>query len=214
MNIPIFYPFIHNINTNVDFGKGPWSWGKPSGITIHYSSDRDVSRVINWLQQEKFGYHLLIDREGKVIQTCPFNKCVDHAGKAVWNNLSPNRHHIAICIMSWGKLVQGTDKYYSWTGEEIPFDDVAMRPNFLGKTSAWDKATKKQEATIDDLIRWLVVYGIKPENICGHDESCLPQGRKQDPGGVLSLSTLAIRNTLKLEAAKDGDVTKNPSAMC
>lgn len=213
MNIPNFYPFIHNINISADLGKGPWTWGKPSGITIHYASDRDVPRVINWLQQEKLGYHLLIDRDGKVIQVCPFNKCVDHAGKAVWNNLSPNRHHIAICLMSWGKLVQGASKSYSWTGEEIHFKDVATRPNFLGNSGTWDKATEKQEQTLNEVLRWLMIYEIKPENICGHDEACLPVGRKQDPGGVLSLSTQAIRNVLKEEALKDGNDSKNSYSM-
>lgn len=199
MTISILYPSATNINLIPEFGKELWSWGKPLGVTLHYASDRDSKRVINWLKQEKLGYHIIIERDGTVVQTCSFDKRVDHAGAATWKNLSPNRHHIAICVMSWGKLLANKEKYFNWTGHEIDFNDVAIRANFKGVSGYWDKATQKQEISLMVLLNWLVNSGIEPSNICGHDESCLPQGRKQDPGGVLSLSSDAIRKQLAIK---------------
>jgi len=197
-SIPSVYPFVNRINLDVGFAKGGWDFGKPYGITVHYSADRDLHRVITWLSQQKLGYHLIIDREGLISQTCYFDKRVDHAGSAKWNNLSPNKHHISICLLSWGKLIKTDNKYYDWTGKEIPFQDVAERPDLRGDSGCWDKATNKQESSLKSVLSWFITMGIKPDNICGHNEACIPEGRKQDPGGVLSFTMCSLRQSLTI----------------
>lgn len=164
-------------------GAGPFKDGQAGGITIHYSGDRDVNRVIASLNEKKLGYHILIDRDGSVIQTCFFNQRVNHAGKAIWNNASPNRKHIAICLMSWGKL---DDSGTSWSGQKINDSDVVERKDLFGNTFKWDKCTDIQESRLKEIIGWLSAFGIPYSSVCGHDECAIPPGRKQDPGGVLS----------------------------
>lgn len=197
MIIPPLYTSVTKIDNLLGFESGKWDWSNPIGVTVHYSADRNIERVINWLQQEKLGYHLLIDRDGSVIQTCFFDKRVNHSGNSKWNNLNTNHHHVSICLISWGKLTKDHDIYYSWSGIEIDYKSVELRPDINGKSGFWDIATKEQEISLLKILKWFISYNIDPINICGHDESSIPKGRKQDPGGVLSLSMEAIRNLLK-----------------
>lgn len=187
MSFQKFYPFS-NLTKIIKNQTKEWIDGSPKGITIHYSADTDYSRVYSWLKKEGLNYHLLIDEVGMIIQTGTLDKMVNHAGKANWNKLSPNKYHVSICLMSWGKLTLKDDKYYSWNDQEIPFEDMAIRNNFY-----WHKATIEQEKMLIAVLDWFVDNGINTENICGHDECALPLGRKTDPGGVLSFSIESIR---------------------
>lgn len=195
MSFPIICPFANKINL-LNCEKKDWVSGKPLGITVHDSADRDPNRVISWLNHENLGYHIIVDRDGTIIQTGELNKSLYHAGNSLWNELSPNRYHIAVCILSWGKLESSDDKFYSWNKQEIPFDEVEIRADFLGNTAPYDKATKKQEDSFLTVMKYLVSCGIDPLNVCGHDEACIPRGRKSDPGGVLSFSMEGLRTKL------------------
>lgn len=171
--------------------------GRPSGITLHYLADRSVNRAHQSLLENGLGYHLIIDRLGSVYQTAFLTKRVDHAGKALWNDKSPNRFHVGIALASWGRLnVQGT-AFYSWAGTEISMDEVAARKsNIDGRLYAWDAATDVQEEKLWEVLRWFIVQGIDPKNICDHSECALPPGRKLDIGGVLSATMEEIRQRL------------------
>lgn len=190
--IPSIYPFNTRLSI-LNSEKKKWIRTRPKGVTIHDAADRDVSRVISWLNQKNLGYHFIIDRDGSIIQTFYLDSRIDHSGNAKWNDLSPNRHHISICLMSWGKLIHNKDKFYAWNGDRIEESEVVKRPNLIGLNGMYDPATKEQEKSLMSLLSWIVSFDIDPSNICGHDECCIPEGRKQDPGGVLSLSTEAIR---------------------
>lgn len=200
MNMPIIYPLADKSNL-LESKKLSWNWGEPVGVTIHDSADPNKNRVIYWLEKKNLGYHLMIDKNGAVIQCVEFDKRVNHAGKASWNKLSPNKHHIAICILSWGLLTVSNGKYYSWNKKEIPEKDVSYRPDHLGNFYYYDAATIEQENSLIEILKWMIPYGIEPKNICGHDESCLPVGRKIDPGGVLSKSMESIRQQLAEKSA-------------
>ena len=161
----------------------------PSGVTIHYSADREVTRTVASLVQSGLGYHYLIGRNGTIYQLSNDTDALAHAGKAEWRGKSPNRNHVSICIMSWGKLAQKNGKFYSWSGVELPIEEVRLRDN-----EYWDKATEEQEAALMDILEHYVKRGVLPEDICGHDECALPRGRKSDPGGVLLMDMALLRD--------------------
>jgi len=164
----------------------------PVGATIHYAADRDIKRVVTSLEKAKLGYHFIIDRHGTIFQISELSARVDHAGKAMWNFYSPNRSHVAICLMSWGlvnELAPGA--YESWSKMTVPSDDVIK---FNGKY--WDKATDAQFASLFELCLWLLDQGMLIENICGHDECAIPKGRKTDPGGILQMTMTDFRERL------------------
>lgn len=162
---------------------GPWQGDGPKGITLHYTADDNLNRTLLALDKGKMGYHFIVDRDGQVHQITSLGSRVNHAGVAKWNGQSPNRTHIAVAVLSWGLLENGM----SWAKRPV-FDSVKRRGH------EWHSATQKQEEATLSLIEALrESFGILPQNICGHDECCIPLGRKVDPGGVLSVSTDQIR---------------------
>lgn len=164
------------------------TWGKfsdlPIGVTIHYTADDSLERSISALRMAGLGYHIIIDRDGSTYQCAPFTDRVYHAGKALWHGYKPNSSHIAISLISWGKLSHGK----SWRGDVVPEAEIAERWG-----GQWHEATPVQGQVLMNLLRWLVEAGIDPRHICGHDECALPPGRKVDPGGVLSKTMAEIR---------------------
>lgn len=193
MFIPSVCSLVKPENVNAIFGSGRWIDDVPVGVTIHYAADRKIDRAISWLNSQNFGYHFMIDRDGTIHQTCLLNKTVNHAGNSRWNSCRNNNSHVSICLMSWGKLSQVDDKFYTWSGKTMPLDSIVMRPNLQGNLLPWDKATVEQEASLQILLTWFISLGIDPNDICGHDECCIPQGIKQDPGGILSIPVSEIR---------------------
>lgn len=179
----------------------------PSGITIHHTADPDVDRVVRSLREQRLAYHLIIAADGTVIQTAWLNRRVDHAGAATWRGKSPNKHHIAIAVASWGRLTEEpAGVMRSWSGAVVDRGQVVARKDVFGKPARWHAATPAQEATLLAALRFFVAAGIAPADVCGHDECALPKGRKDDPGGVLSRTTGELRTLL----LADRDAAKNP----
>jgi len=169
----------------------------PKGVTIHHLADVKIERDIQHLVKEKLGYHFIIDRNGDVLQTCYTSHSVNHAGVADWNGLSPNRHHIAVSLSSWGAVTKSGDGFKAWNGTVVPASEVVRRKGNLNASDYyWHGATVAQEKSLMTLLRWCILNGIKPVDICGHDECALPSGRKSDPGGVLSVTMKDLRNAL------------------
>lgn len=165
----------------------------PEGVTVHYTADRDPMRTIKSLQQAALAYHYLIDNFGTIFHLVDVHERVNHAGKALWNGRSPNRTHIAVALLSWGRLTKQDDgTIRTWNNIRIPESGTAFRLN-----AYWDKASEIQELALLALLRKLCYEeGIDATDICGHDECAIPSGRKTDPGGVLSRTMAEIRSDI------------------
>lgn len=185
MGIEPVYPFAEQLKKPLP------NWGKfsdlPAGITVHYTADDSLERSINSLRVANLGYHILIDRYGVCHQAALFTEHVYHAGKALWLGNRPNSTHIAVSLVSWGKLSHGK----SWRGDVIPESEITERQG-----GQWHKATEAQETALMDLLKWLVGQGIDSRHICGHDECAIPPGRKVDPGGILQMTMADYRRFL------------------
>jgi N-acetyl-anhydromuramyl-L-alanine amidase AmpD len=197
--MPRVYPHASSVIEPHGMAVGSFVGSQPSGITVHYSADRDVGRVIQSLKDHHLGYHLLIDRDGKIIQLCYLDKKVSHAGKATWLEKSCNSWHLAVCLISWGWL---ESDYTSWAGVPVDPTETAHRVGNLNKKKKliWDAATDIQQEKLFEIMRWFISYGMDPRAICGHDEAAVPAGRKADPGGVLLWTMEQIRTILCAES--------------
>lgn len=198
-DFPSTYKAADYIISPAQMSKEAFVDNRPSGVVLHYLADRSVNRAHSSLVEGGLGYHIIIDRLGSVYQTAFLNRRVNHAGKAIWNDMSPNRFFVGIAVASWGRINVSNGGFYSWAGTKIPQEEIAARKsNIDGKTYLWDAATDEQERKLWEILRWFVVQGIPPENFCDHSECALPTGRKLDIGGVLSATMDEIRNRLKL----------------
>ena len=169
----------------------------PRGITLHYTADDNVQRVVEESGDDGIGYHIIIDRQGRIIQTQRFDLAVWHAGKAMWRGRSPNREHIAIALMSWGELKrEGPAVFKSWNGTPTP-EVVRRKSNISDELSYWHAATSLQELALLTIVRWCVAeFALNPLDICDHSECALPKGRKVDIGGVISWSMPEFRQLI------------------
>lgn len=108
-----------------------------------------------------------------------------HAGKSIWNGHSCNESHIAIALVSWGHLDKDGR---TWAKTDVPEREIRSRDGIL-----WHVATPQQEIALCKALMWFESIGLDKKNFCGHDECCIPKGRKLDPGGVLGFKMSDIR---------------------
>lgn len=86
--IPRLYHGATTILTPDKMGVGPL---RPIvGVTIHYTGDVGMQRIYKSLLSGGFGYHLVIAKSGEVVQLTYLDLRVYHAGKALWQGVSPN----------------------------------------------------------------------------------------------------------------------------
>ena len=164
-----------------------WEKKTPTGITIHYTANDNFQSLLQEMHMHSIGYHFVIKKDGSIVQTSRLSKTTNHAGKAMWENESPNRNHISVAFVCWGSLSKDKKTY---TGKKIE----NYRESLGG---FWEPATDDQEKKLIDLCQELIVkFGIDPRKICGHDECALPKGRKVDPGGSLSFTLSDLRQKL------------------
>lgn len=192
MEFPRVFPGASREHQGVVQTVGAFHGGSPRGVTVHYTASRDISSTISTLASKNLGYHLIIDRDGTIYQCAEFTGRLNHAGKALWNGLSPNKAHLAVALISWGLLKElAPGACESWGGKLVATEDCKYRQG-----QWWDAATTAQELALLKFLRWATIQGIDAGSICGHDESAIPKGRKVDPGGVLSLDMPRLRDLI------------------
>jgi N-acetyl-anhydromuramyl-L-alanine amidase AmpD len=173
------------------FEIGDFAVNRPNGVVIHYTADTNLERVIDALAEKRFGYHLIIDRDGRVIQLARTSKKVCHAGSSTWNGLFCNSSFLGVSLVSWGMLSpEGT----SWAGAKIDKSEIK-----IDKKELWHEATKIQIEKLWEVLEWCKLERkIPARNVCGHSECCIPVGRKIDPGKILPYSMNVLRTALTM----------------
>lgn len=174
----------------------------PEGCVVHFSAGNDFVSSIEWGRLNGFGF-FSISKEGKIIQATPLDSWSYHAGVSHYPGLGDglSRRLVGIELHSAGKLEKKNGKYYTWFNKEIPEKDVRVceaRDNI--EFGYYEKFTEIQELALVTLILWLFdnnrnVFNL--DYILGHQEICVPHGRKNDPNGCLSMSMPEYRNYIK-----------------
>lgn len=181
------YPYADVFESLDTISINPFTAFGPSGITVHYSANPNLKSLKREMIETKIGYHFLINKDGKIHQTSRMDYTVNHAGKAMWLKESPNRAHIAIAVLSWGRLDK---EKRAWNGDVVP--DAVFRNGYF-----WDSTTQVQEEALVTICKYMATKFKMPLNsACGHDECCIPLGRKIDPGNVMSFDMTELRGRI------------------
>lgn len=198
-------PFAHQVKNGMGY-KGTYSGGYPKGAIVHYTAGRfkgGVNKAIDTMNGgKKNGYtFLVISYDGEVVQGFPIDKWGWHAGQSSHKSFSGSASDklIGIEICNAGLLTKRGDKFFSWYGEEIPSDQVRQVKGTTDNQRAgyYHKYSKEQEDALVNLLLWLKANnpsGFNFDLVLGHDE--VSPGRKQDPGGSLSMSMPKFREHL------------------
>lgn len=162
----------------------------PGYLVMHYTAgsgaEGSIGHMLN--PSAKASAHLLIARDGTVVQLVPFNRVAWHAGRSRWHGLDGmNQHSIGIELDNAGKLERQGGQWRSWFGRGYP-DEEVMVATHRNETveRGWHLFTEPQLAMALDVARALIGhYGLR--DILGHDD--IAPGRKQDPGPAFPMES-------------------------
>jgi len=131
-------------------------------IVLHHTASGDADSVYTWWNNDpkRVITHIIIDRNGTVYQTMPWEYWGWHINvgsdankinkKYKKNTTRFEKHSIGIEIVSWGWLTKKDDKYYSWLNKVVPKDDVEA-VKFRGQ-KYFHKYTDAQVKSLEKLL--------------------------------------------------------------
>lgn len=200
-----YCPFAKKVSPRLPT-KGRYEKGYPSGAVIHFTAGAYGLSELALARQKEMAY-FLIDEDGGVHQGFPIDRWGSHAGVSSWHALAPgpvSNRLVGIEVDCAGKLTKNAQgKYFTWWGKKIEPEDVRWVAKFENRAEGYyHKYTANQEKALIDLILWIKandpsgeVFNL--ELVVGHDE--VSPGRKNDPGGSLSMAMPAFRHLLEEE---------------
>lgn len=185
--------------------KGYYPEGHPSGAVVHFTAGRTAESSLSYGREQGYCF-FVIAKDGRILQSFPLDRWGYHAGKSSWGKITGvSPHFVGIEIDCAGKLEFNKKEqcWQSWFGRKVAEPlrrTVAAKDNIEAGT--YEKYTPQQEEALIQLLLWLKTNN--PEvfsfaNVVGHDEVAVPKGRKNDPGGSLSVTMPALREMLSLK---------------
>lgn len=217
----LWYPLAH-IPAGLEMKqKGRFPKSYPMGCIVHftagwstkYKNGKEVpgaalAKAVDCIQGGiKNGFNFLcLSKDGEIVQAAPLSHWGSHAGSSAWPGLGEgvSQKLIGLEICNAGRLEKRGDKYFSWFNQEIPADEVRViaKDNENQQRGAYQKYSGAQELALVEFMMWLKrnnpeVFSF--DYVLGHDEVATPKGRKNDPGGALSMSMPKFREFLKAE---------------
>ena len=193
---------IHNHRlVGIPYVASPNSGGalQPRFLVIHYTAGGDGFDTAAYFARRaaKASAHLVIRRDGTIVQCVPFNTVAWHAGKSRWVGkdgrayANLNQHSIGIEIENWGPLTRSAAGWVSWSGTQVDAARVTEARHKSGAPDCgWERYTPLQVRTARVVAAALcAAYGIR--EIVGHDD--IAPGRKTDPGPAWDMDGLRNR---------------------
>ena len=199
----------------------------PKIVVMHYTAGGSGRSSANWFRNRlaSASAHVVIDRDGTVIQCVPFDKVAWHAGRSRWGSIvGLNRHSIGIELANWGPLQSAGSAsrltgrscnsgsgWTSHTGVRVadPFMAAHRNGNPDGSRTAigWEAYPEAQMESARGVLRALIdKYGI--DQIVGHDD--IAPVRKHDPGPAFNMTR--FRNATLDTRKDDGDAAATVNA--
>ena len=165
----------------------------PRLLVVHYTAGASARSSAEWFrspQNRSSSAHLVIDRDGTVIQCVPFDTVAWHAGRSRWKDIAGlNRHSIGIELANWGDLTRRGSAWVAGNGTPIADPVIAVHRNGNPDGSrtpiGWEPYPEAQTKSLVAAARALVAtYGIA--EIVGHDD--IAPTRKSDPGPAFAMA--------------------------
>jgi len=187
----------------LDLGSTAYEWRsspnhggrlEPEYLVMHYTAGGSLQESVDWLAQSasKASAHIVIGRDGRVVQQVPFDTVAWHAGASSWEGrLGLNRWSIGIELDNAGRLVPHGRKWRSWFGGSFNTSDVLEATHKHESAPAgWHLYTPVQIAVALELASFLVEqYHLR--DVIGHED--ISPGRKSDPGPAFPMDSFRAR---------------------
>lgn len=207
---------VEQILSNNTGGKFPKT---PKIVVMHFTAGSTARSSAEWFRNpanKSSSAHVVIERDGTILQCVNFGKVAWHAGKSRWHDIiGLNSHSIGIELANFGWLRSANGQWVTFTGKPIaqPFIATHRNGNPDGSTQpiGWEPFPDKQYEAARGLVEALIgKYGIT--EIVGHDD--IAPVRKCDPGPAFNMAR--FRTTLLDPRKDDGDslaLVKSPNGL-
>lgn len=182
-----------NDGKQVTYHPTPNKGGKytPLFLVIHYTAVTRAAGSVSWFLNKtaSASAHLIIDRDGSIIQFAPFDVVTWHAGESRWNGYNGlNRYSIGIELVNGGRLSRSGNAWICPVDKRtVPESDVYMGIHKNEqREQAWHEYTEEQLQVTAEIGALLVkTYGL--EDVVGHDD--ISPIRKSDPGPAFPMNS-------------------------
>jgi len=163
----------------------------PIYLIMHYTAGPTLDGAVSWFKnpQAQASAHLVIDRDGSMVQMVAFNRRAWHAGKSQWGNLSGmNQYSIGIELVNAGKLSKNANgQWLTWSKKVIPSEDVTVAKHKDESSEAgWHEYTEAQ-IEVASMVGLLLHKAYNFTDVLGHDD--VSPGHKVDPGPVFPMNS-------------------------
>lgn len=166
---------------------------KPLYLVMHYTAGLSLDGSVSWLANPaaKASAHLVIGRDGTIVQMVRFDRIAWHAGQSKWGPLEGlNAHSIGIELDNAGKLqrlASGAWAFVTASGSRvIPDDEVVVARHPHEQTDAgwhvYTPAQLKAAAAAGAALHAQLGFA----DVLGHED--ISPGRKTDPGPAFPMS--------------------------
>lgn len=176
------------------------SGGRPMAVrravVIHFTSGATAQSSINFWKEpaqkrNDIGAHIIIDRDGTIIQCRAFNKTMSHAGSSKWVDPNTGKQYTQCNGFTIGIELANA-------GDDPAVIKIASRlPGFAGTMEAkhrnggpmktWERYSEPLFNSCLSVVKQLVEkYNL--DDITGHD--CIAPSRKSDPGPAFDMLRL------------------------
>lgn len=168
----------------------------PRFVVLHYTAGRSLDSSVQSLCTQKpqgnASAHIVLGRDGRIVQLAPFNVVTWHAGVSQWNGLNGLNHHaIGIEMDNAGQLHREGERFVAWFGKDYPAKEVVVAAHHHGGgPQPWHAYTELQIARVLEICELLVAQ-YRLEDVLGHED--IARGRKTDPGPAFPLAAVRAR---------------------
>ena len=163
----------------------------PIYLLVHYTAGNTLDGAVSWFMNPdaRASSHVVIGRDGRIVQMVAFNKRAWHAGKSTWGKLDGmNQYAIGIELVNAGKVRKRPDgKWVNWANTVLPDDEVSIATHKGEVTAAgWHEYTQAQISAASSVASLLnATYHFT--DVLGHDD--VSPGRKTDPGPLFPMQS-------------------------
>ncbi len=181
-----------NSNKQVEYKPTPNKAGKyiPQYLVMHYTAATQAKGAVSWFlsREAKASAHLIIDRDGSIVQFAPFNIITWHAGVSSWNGLiGMNQYAIGIELVNGGRLARSGGVWICAVDKRAVADSevIIARHKNESVENGWQSYTDVQLQVAIEVGSILVkTYNLK--DVIGHED--IAPHRKSDPGPAFPMS--------------------------
>ena len=170
----------------------------PTIVVMHYTAGGSALSSANWFSSRdntNSSAHLVIERDGSILQCVGLDKVAWHAGKSTWRNLvGLNKYSIGIELANWGVLHGGAGGWLNAAGQAVPTPFVGVHRNGNpdgSRTPIGWEAFPAAQIEAAAAVCSAIAAAFPIAEIVGHDD--IAPLRKYDPGPAFDMGAFRSR---------------------